>query len=278
MAQPCPTTRPRLPSRRDLALLTVGLVAAPGLLRAQPATGERADLQSVFREQGVTGTFALYDLRADSWTYVDRARAERRYVPASTFKIANSLIALEAGAVADENEIVPYGGKPQPIKAWERDMSLKEAIVVSNVPVYQEVARRVGIERYREWLARLDYGNREPGTVVDQIWLLGPLMISAVEQVRFNVRLARDRLPASSRSQAIVRSILTLETQGPRTLYGKTGWYAAGTPRIGWWSGWVDSGENVHAFCLNIDMPAMADAAKRLSIGRTLLTRLGIYG
>ena len=266
------------PTRRELALGALSLVAAPGLLCAQPGTGERADLRSVFREHGVSGCFVSYDLRADTWTYVDRARAERRYVPASTFKIANSLIALEAGAVADENEIVPYGGRPQPIKAWERDMSLKEAIVVSNVPVYQELARRIGIERYREWLARLDYGNRDPGTVVDMFWLRGPLMTSAVEQVRFNVRLARDRLPASSRAQAIVRSIVALETQGPRTLYAKTGWFAAGTPKIGWWSGWIDTGENVHAFCLNINMTAMADAPKRLSIGRTIMARLGIYG
>lgn len=264
-------------SRRSFILAATGLVAAPALARAQ-ATGERQDLHSVFREHGVTGTFAIHDLKADAWTYVDRTRAERRYVPASTFKIANSLIAFETGAVADENEVVPFGGGSQPVKAWERDMSLKEAIAISNVPVYQEIARRVGLERYREWLGRLDYGNRDPGTVVDQFWLRGPLMTSAVEQVRFNSRLARDRLPASSRAQALTRAIIKQESRGAASLYAKTGWYAAGTPRIGWWSGFVDTGDNVHAFCLNTDMAVMADAAKRLSIGRTIMARLGVYG
>ena len=47
-------------------------------------------------------------------------------------------------------------------------MGLANAIKISNVPIYQELARRVGIERYRIWLERLDYGNREPGTVVDR--------------------------------------------------------------------------------------------------------------
>jgi beta-lactamase class D len=55
---------------------------------------ERPDLDAVFREQGVTSTFVLYDVPADRLTIVNRARAETRFVPASTFKIANSLIAL----------------------------------------------------------------------------------------------------------------------------------------------------------------------------------------
>ena len=81
---------------------------------------ERDDLRSVFQSQGVTGTFALYDAQSDELTAVDAKRAATRYVPASTFKIANSLIALETGVVKDENEVIPYGGKPQPFKAWER--------------------------------------------------------------------------------------------------------------------------------------------------------------
>src|SRR6185295_19637139 len=117
----------------------------------------------------------------------------------------NSLIALETGVVKDESEAVPYGGKPQPIKAWEKDMGLRDAIKISNVPVYQEIARRVGLARYDAWLARLDYGNRQTGTVVDRFWLDGPLAISAVEQTKFVARLAQGTLPASARSQAIVR-------------------------------------------------------------------------
>jgi len=69
-------------------------------------------------------------------------------VPASTFKIANTIIALETGVVKDENEIIPYGGRP--FKHWEKDMSMREAIALSAVPIYQELARRIGLERYRE--------------------------------------------------------------------------------------------------------------------------------
>src|SRR5262249_43497595 len=94
-------------------------VASGGRLFAAGAE-ERADLAAVFGEHGVVGTFALYDPAADRLTLVNPARAQTRLVPASTFKIANTIIALETGVVKDENEVIPYGGKPQPFKQWEK--------------------------------------------------------------------------------------------------------------------------------------------------------------
>jgi beta-lactamase class D len=74
-------------------------------------------------------------------------------VPASTFKIPNSIIALETGVVKDA--IILHGGKPQPFREWKKDMSMREAIALSAVPIYQELARRIGLDRYHEWLLRL---------------------------------------------------------------------------------------------------------------------------
>lgn len=180
---PCRMRRPAL--RRRQLTLAVLCLAFSGAAANAVGNEVRDDLISVFQEHGVTGTFALYDVSADRLTLVNAKRAETRFVPASTFKIANSLIALEIGAVKDENEVIPYGGKPQPIKAWEKDMAMREAIMASNVPVYQELARRVGLDRYAVWLDRLNYGSRQTGSDVESFWLNGPLEISAVEQTRF---------------------------------------------------------------------------------------------
>ena len=203
-------------TRRATLALSMGAmatVAGRGRLSAA-GTQERADLAAVFVELGVAGTFVLYDVAEDRVTLVNPRRAETRLVPASTFKIANTVIALETGVVKDEHEIIPYGGKPQPFKTWEKDMSMREAIALSAIPIYQELARRVGLERYREWLARLDFGNRQTGTVVDTFWLDGPLEISAVEEARFVARLAQQKLDASARSQSIARDII--RTRKPR--------------------------------------------------------------
>ena len=126
-------------------------------------------VEKLFNEADVTGTFVLYDVNADRFVIHNLQRAEKRFIPASTFKIANSLIGLSTGAVTGIDEVLPYGGKPQPFESWEQDMGLRNAIRISNVPVYQELARRIGLEGMRENLVAMPYGNAETGSTQCQI-------------------------------------------------------------------------------------------------------------
>ncbi|MNZ94972.1 Beta-lactamase OXA-10 precursor [compost metagenome] len=237
---------------------------------------ESAAVDALFAEAGLAGTFVLYDEQADTLTGHDRTRAETRYLPASTFKVANSLIGLSSGAVRSIDEVLPYGGKPQPIAAWEHDMGLREAIRISNVPIYQELARRIGLERMRGAVRQLGYGNGEIGEVVDNFWLAGPLKISAVEQATFLASLAQERLPFPRQAQRDVATIIELETGANWSLHGKTGWATRSTPAIGWWVGWVRKEGRIYSFALNIDMPREALASRRVELGRDCLKALGV--
>lgn len=245
---------------------------------AQAAAWEESlPIGELFKNAGVNGTFVLYDAGTRRYIGHDEARARKRFVPASTFKIPNSLIGLWTGVVHTVDEVIPYTGPPQPfIPAWKKDMALREAIALSNVPIYQELARRIGLERMRDQVASLDYGNREIGTAVDTFWLQGPLEIGAVEQVRFLARLAQDALPVSPAIQKSVREIVLLERGPGWELYGKTGWVNAPGPGVGWWVGWVQKDGPVAAFALNMDMVQAADGPKRVVLGRACLQALGI--
>lgn len=233
-------------------------------------------VDKLFEAAGLNGTFVLYDIAANRFAGHQKTRAETRYVPASTFKIPNSLIGLTVGAVASVDEVLPYGGKPQRLKEWEQDMGLRTAIKVSNVPVYQELARRIGMEQMRTNVAKLDYGNAETGDAIDMFWLVGPLKISAIEQAQFLARLAQDRLPMPKDAMAQVREIAQLERGDGWVLFGKTGWADTYEPDVGWWVGWVQKGDRVYSFALNIDMPNDGDAAKRIKLGKESLRALGI--
>lgn len=235
------------------------------------------ELEQRFNEAGVTGTFVLYDVSADHFSAHNPSRADKRFIPASTFKITNSLIGLSTGAIRSVDEVLPYGGKPQPFEAWEQDMGLREAIKVSNVPVYQELARRIGPERMRQNLAAIPYGNAETGNEIDTFWLKGPLQISAVEQAEFLARLAQGKLPFPAGVQQNVREIAQLEQDSDWVLYGKTGWTTTPDPDIGWWVGWVVKGDRVFSFALNIDMPERIDVAKRMELGKACLNTLGVF-
>jgi len=238
---------------------------------------ESAKIDRIFKSAGVNGTFVLYDVVARKYIGRDRIRAEKRYVPASTFKIPNSLIGLSTGAVKTVDEVLPYIGPPTPyIKAWGKDMGLREAIVISNVPIYQELARRIGLERMRDGVERMDYGNKEIGTLVDTFWLKGPLKISAIEQTQFLAKLAQSALPVPHDFQRSVQEICLLEKGSNWKLYGKTGWENAPGQGVGWWVGWILKDSHIYAFALNMDMKKESDGSKRIELGKASLKALDI--
>ncbi|RPJ05365.1 MAG: class D beta-lactamase [Deltaproteobacteria bacterium] len=238
---------------------------------------ESPKISELFKNAGVNGTFVLYDVTARKYVGHNQARSGLRFVPASTFKIPNTLIGLSVGAVESVDEVLPYKGPPQPyILAWSKDMGLREAMRLSNVPIFQELARRIGLDRMQENVVRMDYGNKEIGTSVDSFWLSGPLKISAVEQAFFLAKLAQGTLPFSPASQKSVREIALLEQGSNWKLYGKTGWQNAPGQGVGWWVGWVDKDGHIYAFALNIDVQKEGDAGKRLALGKASLKVLGI--
>lgn len=239
---------------------------------------ESPQIGGLFRGAEVNGTFVFYDVSADAFIGYNQARAETRFVPASTFKIPNTLIGLSVGAVGSVDEVLPYKGPEQPfIKDWGHDMGLREAIRLSNVPIYQELARRIGSEKMRDSIVRLDYGNREIGGAVDRFWLDGPLKISAIEQVRFLAGLAQGTLPFPREAQAGVREIVLLEQGSDWKLFGKTGWQGAPDQGVGWWVGWVERKGRTYAFALNMDIQKEPDANKRTELGKASLEALGMF-
>jgi beta-lactamase class D OXA-50 len=194
---------------------------------------DSAAVTELFSGAGVQGTFVLYDPLENRLVGHDGARARERYVPASTFKLVNALIGLAGGYVRGLEEVLPYGGEPQPFKVWERDMNLREAFPASNVPVFQGLARRIGLETMQREVVRLQYGNAEIGQVVDRFWLDGPLMISAVEQAHFLTRLAVGELPFPPSAQQAVHEIACIERGEGWTLF---------PARLAWDGGWAGFG------------------------------------
>ena len=262
---------------RQLIVVAVSLGAMVCRSASARTYEEAARLAEVFKAHGVTGAFVLFDPTTETVHMSDEVRAKKRFIPASTFKIANALIGLDTGAVASVDQVLPYGGKPQRLKQWEQDMNLRDAIKVTNVPIFKELARRIGLERMRESVKKLGYGNMEVGDVVDLFWLDGPLEISALEQTEFLHRLVTRDLPVKVAAIDTVKQITIVENTADYTLHAKTGWYWPddGGQQIGWWVGWIEKDGTAYPFALNVDVNSDADAAKRIPIGRECLQALG---
>ena len=233
------------------------------------------DLGFAFEDAGVTGTFVLYDPQTDQSLVYNPARAGERYLPASTFKVANALIALDTEKIDGLDEVIPYGGGKEYFKRWEQDMNLRDAMKHSNVAVFHQVARRIGLETMRAKLEAFGYGNENPGETIDErFWLTGPLKISALGQVAFLRRLTEGKLPVKETPVSQLYETLLHAKTDTYTIHAKTGWAGPDDPQIGWWVGWVTRGEHVYPFALNIDIKKNEDAPKRLSVGKACLQAL----
>jgi beta-lactamase class D len=231
--------------------------------------------QRHFAAKGVRGTFVLFEPLQGRYTVVEPSRAKQRFLPASTFKIANALIGLEAGSIADENEVFAWDRKPKLRSEWERDQTLATGMRESTVWMFQEVARRTGKAAMREGLERLDYGNRDISGGIDQFWLQGGLRISAREQVELLDKLAEGRLPMTQRAQRLVRQALVVEKTREHSLYAKTG-TSGGKEPVAWWVGWIEKkGRCIAVFAMNYSPTSASRFADRFEIARAILAESG---
>jgi beta-lactamase class D len=259
----------------------LGLLAAASILPSRGFANVsyqrsefRDGLARRFFDLGTVGTFVGY--KVDDYLIIasDKVRSGEGQLPASTFKIPNSIIALETGVVEDpDKDIVKWDGVTRSIEAWNKDHTLRSAIAASAVPVYQEIARRIGQERMQKYVDLLEYGNRDIGGGIDQFWLTGNLRIDPIQQVDFVDRLRRGVLPVSKRSQELVRDILPVTKVGDATIRAKSGLVGAevGKPTLGWLVGWAEKGSQQTVFAMNMDIREQGHVAARVTVTQQCL-------
>jgi beta-lactamase class D len=246
-------------------------------LGAEAELVEQPAWRAPFDAKGVAGTFVVWEPLARRYRVLDPRRARRGYLPHSTFDPAIALVGLEVGSLNDELEVFRWDGKPKPVRAWERDHDLASGMCYGPAWMFQEIARRIGRPRMKDWLERLDYGNADIAGGTDLFWLQGGLRVSAMEQVDFLHRLAEGRLPATQRAQRLVRDALAVERTGAYTLFAKAGTSSqAIRDPVWWWMGWIERRGRPEAyFAMNFTPNGANRTTDRFEIGRAVLAEAG---
>lgn len=219
------------------------------------------NLKKFFDEHKVTGTFGLFDNGLGHFTVYNLPRfSDSTYLPASTFKIVNSLIGLETGAALDSSTVIAWDGKDRGRTECNRDMSMQDAFRISCPPWYQELARRIGKPAMQKWLDTLGYARRYGkfiiGNNLDTFWLDNSAKVTADEELGIVKKLYFDQLPFQKRSQRIVRDMMLWEKDANYTLSYKTGWgFTEKGHALGWIVGWIEENNHPYFFALQLESP-----------------------
>lgn len=240
----------------------LGLLAAILMLLA-PAQAQ--ELDHLLDEACVTGTILIQRVSDGAEWTGGADRLDERFIPASTFKIPNSLILLQSGIVSGVDDALIWDGTQHAFAVWNQDQTFAEAFQRSTVWAYQHWTRQLGDEAMSGQIAALDYGNGDIGEagLVDRFWLDGPLGISAREQLGFLANLHARNLAFDAAHMDTVIAMMEQGSGENWTLRGKTGWRFDGEPDIGWYVGWLEFEGETWLFALNIDMP---DPASQLRL------------
>lgn len=184
----------------------------------------------------------------------------QRFSPCSTFKIPLALMGYDAAILRDAHSPAwDYDPRRHRARRKAERQRTDPASWESNSVVWysQEIARRLGPARFRAYVDRFGYGNRDlagnPGRNdgLTHSWLMSSLAISPDEQVAFLRRMLSRGLVSGAahvRAEAIIPGFAG---SGGWRVHGKTGsgWVGSDkAARLGWFVGWADKGNRCLVF------------------------------
>ncbi|AKZ65337.1 beta-lactamase [Herbaspirillum hiltneri N3] len=180
-----------------------------------------------------------------------------RVTPASTFKIPIALMGYDAGFLKDEHapaipfrEGYTYWGNP----AWRDTIDPAAWIKYSVVWYSQQVTHALGAAKFKAYVDKFSYGNRDvhgdkdKNNALDRAWISSSIRISPDEQAQFLSKLVNRSLPVSVHAMEMTSRITLMPPLADGwELHGKTGAAMPRTPDggydkahfYGWFIGWV---------------------------------------
>ncbi|TFW33200.1 class D beta-lactamase [Massilia horti] len=209
---------------------------------------------------------------------LQRGECEQRVTPASTFKIAISLMGYDSGFLKDgHTPALPFReGYVDWIESWKQPTDPARWMKESVVWYSQQITQSLGKERFAQYTKNFQFGNadvsgdaKHDGLTLS--WINSSLRISPLEQLSFLTKLVNRQLGVSQHAYDMTAE-LTKNGQlpGEWKLHGKTGWASD----WGWYVGWASKGTRSFVFARLIKK----DDADPKDVAPGVVARDGLIG
>ncbi|KAF2990139.1 Beta-lactamase OXA-18 [Methylocystis sp. MJC1] len=217
---------------------------------------------------------------------VQEGECAGRVTPASTFKIALSLMGFDSGFLKDDHTpTLPYqdgypdwGGEP-----WRQPADPARWMKLSVVWFSQQIALSLGQNRFQQYVTAFQYGNADVSGKpayrdgVMGAWINSTLQSSSIEQIAFLEKVVNRQLPVSSHAFEMTDRITEIAIlPSGWDVHGKTGTGSPGDDgkydaahAYGWFVGWATKGADklVFARLIQDELPAQPSAGARARDG-----------
>ena len=190
---------------------------------------------------------------------------DARITPASTFKIAISLMGYDAGFLKSEHAPVLHycQGDPDWNDSWLADTDPQKWIRDSVVWYSQRVTAALGPARFQRYVTAFHIGNEDVSgdpkkhDGLEWAWIDSSLQVSPREELAFLERVVRRELPVKPLAYDLTGRITAIAgDHGGWEIHGKTG---TGFPQLadgrsdhthayGWFVGWAAKGGRAFVF------------------------------
>lgn len=205
----------------------------------------------IFKSNGVTGTFGMFDNSRGEFTLYDLDRFKLAKSPGQTFHIFSSLVALHTGKLADDS---------------------------LGLVVKDSLASIIGREKLQYWIDSIKYGNKKIGTDLNSFWMNDSLKISPDEQLGLMKRLYFKQHPFRGSVQEAVKKMMIVENNAQHQLAYQLATIPRGQKKQAWVMGWIEENRHVYPFVISYD----ADAAVNTDVigpklAKDILNHIGFF-
>ncbi len=215
---------------------------------------------------GYQGSFVLYNTKANQYTVYNKTKSLTRVSPDSTYKIYDSLVALETNVITREQTTIPWDGTKYPYPAWNKNQNLSSALKSSVNWYFQSLDKKIGYNELQKYFNAMKYGNCDISGGISDYWLESSLKISPMEQVQLLQSFYSNQLDFKKENIDAVKAALLISRDNQTSLSGKTGTGTVNSEnRNGWFIGYIEATGNTFFFATNIQSgvnPCGSEAAK----------------
>lgn len=189
---------------------------------------------------------------------------DKAFAPQSSFKLPLAIMGYDAAVLKDDRS--PRWDYRAEWKRPKREQQATDPTIWERDSIVwysQEITRRLGPEKFADYVRRFDYGNADVRGVkgrtdgLTESWLMSSLKISGDAQADFVRRFVTDKLPVSAEARKKTMAIIPeFAAADGWTVHGKTGSGRMrtetgkfdGNDWLGWFVGWAQKGDRQVVF------------------------------